>query len=398
MQGPAVGPGRAAPKTRWHVVLTVVGYLLALAALALVISLTYLVFLLFSGVAASAARDYAVSDAARNLALAGRVLGYSLWAVAVLVLVRYYQREEATYGVIIGGAVTYFALPYLVSLALPMADFSSPGSLAGGLVLLFRSQGLALVVLGAFRLVVGRIVRVSILGPHARALALEEGAEPESARPSLLRRCWELAYCKGALRSRCPRYVSRRTCWKQGSGCYCDQRLAKSLLATAKGLAGDEVAGQLQRVERSERGSASLTTGGPAAAAQAARKALAHQARHPLARGASLRSPCGECPLYLDHQRHKCRVLSWLAYPATAAIIAALNPFVRAGYRWAERGLEQLVSHFSTFPTYTAWQAIPGEVPVHPVSAEWVVVVLLGLLLLSYVLQLTEYCLFRLKW
>jgi hypothetical protein len=106
------------------------------------------------------------------------------------------------------------------------------------------------------------------------------------------------------------------------------------------------------------------------------------------------KAPCGECPIYLEHQKYKYRVLAWLSYPAAAAAIGIAAPHVRSGYQWSEAMLATWLSGMQVLPHALTDQPMQGW---GWVSAENATILVLGLLAVSVILQLTEAAVFRLK-
>ncbi|MCJ7749889.1 MAG: hypothetical protein MUQ65_02155, partial [Armatimonadetes bacterium] len=106
------------------------------------------------------------------------------------------------------------------------------------------------------------------------------------------------------------------------------------------------------------------------------------------------KAPCGECPLYLEHQKHKYRVISWVAYPAAAGIIGFTVTWIQNGYQWVELELGSLLAGLQILPRTLSDQPLEQ---VAWLSAENTSVVLIGVLLVGIILQLTEVAIFRLK-
>ncbi len=220
------------------------------------------------------------------------------------------------------------------------------------------------------------LTATSRAGPRVTSAgAAQIAAERALERPSLMRRCWELHFCRGSLRTNCPRFLAGVSCWKKASGCYCDQGLATRLLSEV---------GASTRAEYAEEFRAG--------------QSKAQKLRQRRDRGGSRqgkKAPCGECPLYLDHQRHKYRALSWLSYPAAAAIVGVSVEQIRLAYQWADFKLGSLLAQLQVLPhtlTYRPYQEASWF------SAEGAAVLLIGVLLVGIILHLMEVAVFRLKW
>jgi hypothetical protein len=187
-----------------------------------------------------------------------------------------------------------------------------------------------------------------------------------------MRRCWELQFCRGSLRTSCPRFTQGVTCWKARSGCYCDQGLATSLLNVVGARARLEAAEEFEAAQRQARQLSSSTRSA--------------------SKGKRPKPPCGECPIYLEHQTYKYRVVSWFAYPAAAAVVGFTLVHINTGYDWLVTKLQ--------------WLGVPidrtgqGEVYYLPqwLSFQNVIVILVGILIVGIILHVTELLIFRFKW
>jgi len=356
-----------------------------LFSVAAVLSLTYLMFILMSGgLAAPLIAGSALEAVRRNVDIARQVFLWALWLGILAVCIRHYRAETTGYMAIAIGAVVWLAFPALIRSRVPATSARDLVDLATSMVGSFQTSGGALMVLGFLRAVVGRVILVST-APRSGAIArsarfasamAQISAEPIGGRPSLMRKCWELHFCRGSLRVHCPRYLEQKACWKARSGCYCDQGLATRLLDTVGTKVKVQVAEEMQSVQ--SRASQPARRPGPPPTKRTAK-------RRP-------RPPCGECPIYLDHQKFKYRVLSWLAYPAAAAIIGMIITPVRDGYQYLDQYLGNLLASTTA--------AVPFAQPIQEaqwLSAENAVVVLVGVMVAATILQLTETLIFKLK-
>ena len=378
-------PRRAQPvggmrRSLWH---GPAEHVLLLACVAALLSLTYLLFVLMSGgLAAPLIAGSALESLRRNLDLARQVFLWSVWAAVVLMSVRYYRAEATGYVTIAAGLALWLLLPLVVRGRAPQTSARELLDLAYLMVSTFETSGAAMVVLGLLRAVVGRIILLSTAprvgaitrSPAFAAAMAQISEEPVGGRPSLMRKCWELHFCRGSLRVNCPRYLEQVACWKVRSGCYCDQGLATRLLTTMGAKAKVEVAEEMQSVQVRARQEAR------AAARRARRKA---RKKGP---------PCGQCPIYLDHQKFKYRVLSWLSYPVAAAIIGLAISQIRYAYAWVDAYLGEKLA--LTLPRIPHSQPLQGA---EWLSAENLVIVLVGVMVAATILHLTELAVFRLK-
>jgi hypothetical protein len=349
-------------------------HVVLVAAAGVILSLIYLMFIVLSGgLAAPIIRGTALDEVSRNVNLAKTAFLWSLWIVVVAAMVRHYRTESTGWVTMLVGVGCWALLPMIVRSRTESTTAQELMQLGQSLITSFQTAGGALIVIGFLRVALGRIIvlasptqaamRFSSYSPEAAAIAAERATE----HPSLMRQCWELHFCRSSLRSGCPRFVDGVSCWKKNSGCYCDQGLATRLLSGVGANARAKVAEELGVAQRR---------------AQTQRKKKREKA------------PCGECPLYLEHQQHKYRVVSWLAYPAAAGIIGFTVTSIQNGYRWVELELGSVLANLQILPRTLSNQPLEQ---VAWLSAENVSVVLIGVLLVGIVLQLTEVAIFRLK-
>ena len=364
---PAKKPVRQLPqsvrKPLEHVVLA--------ASAGAVLTLVYLLFIVLSGgLAAPIIGGTALDDVTRNVGLAKSMFLWCLWIVVVAAMIRHYRTETAGWVTILVGAGCWGILPYVIGTKAESTTARELMQLGQSLVSSFQVSGGAMVVLGVLRLAFGRIWVLTSPARFGYGDAATVLADRADERPSLLRQCWELHFCRTSLRSHCPRFVESVACWKRKSGCYCDQGLATRLLTGLGSEGRADIAEELEVAQRRAR-------------TQARRQAKAKG-----------KAPCGECPIYLEHQKHKYRVVSWLAYPAAAAVVGIALTSLQNGYRWVEVEAGIMLARF---------QVLPESVRAHPLegvswfSAENAAILLLGVLLVGVLLQLTELAVFRLK-
>jgi len=352
---------------------------------AAILSLTYLMFILMSGgLAAPLIAGSALEAVRHNVDLARQAFLWALWLGIMAVCIRHYRAEATGYMALVVGAVVWLAFPAMIRSKVPGTSARDLVDLAASMVDSFQASGGALMVLGILRAVVGRVILVST-APRSGAITrnarfasamAQISEEPIGGRPSLMRKCWELHFCRGSLRVHCPRYLDQKACWKARSGCYCDQGLATRLLDTVGSKVKVQVAEEMQSVQSRAR-QPERRVGTPPTKRRAKRRA---------------KPPCGECPIYLEHQKFKYRVLSWLAYPAAAAIVGMVITPVRDGYQYLDQYLGSILAG--------AVAAVPYAQPIQEaqwMSAENAVIVLVGVMIAATILQLTEAVVFRFK-
>ncbi|MFB3882128.1 MAG: hypothetical protein ACE149_12750 [Armatimonadota bacterium] len=357
---------RSVQKALEHVILV--------SAFGAVASLVYLLFVIMSGgLAAQLIAGTALEQVTRNLGLAKGAFLWCLWVLMLATMVRHYKVESTGLAAMLAGAACWAVLPLIVRSRIDSTSAQELLQLGQSLITSFQTTGGGLVVVGFLRFGIGRVIllasparaaaRFMIGSPDAGAIAAERALE----KPSLMRKCYELHLCRTGLRTNCPRFLEGASCWKKKSGCYCDQNLATQLLTGISANARAAVTEELQAAQRRTR-------------IQTKRQRQ--------------KASCSECPIYLEHQKHKYRVISWLSYPAAAAIIGATVTYIQYGYEWVEYKLGDFLAGFQLLPHRLSDAPLQQ---VQWISAENAAVLLIGVLLVGLILQLTELAIFRVK-
>ncbi|MEI6502651.1 MAG: hypothetical protein WCP21_16705, partial [Armatimonadota bacterium] len=189
--------------------------------------------------------------------------------------------------------------------------------------------------------------------------------------------CWKLPYCHDAVREHCPAFKARKSCWRFGYGCNCDPALIESLIRT----------GALDTAKGSSRTSASQK------AQQAAYVRSDLQADAPV-KAHERTIPCAKCPIYLDHQRQKFKIVNPLIVIASLILLGMAYVPLTAIYTKLINGVAEIAGRLS-------FQGIdPSQwfeyLNITPIKIFFFIIV--GLLALAYVLKAVEWAIFEKKW
>lgn len=346
---------------------------IAVAGIGCVLSLAYILFVVMSGgLSAQIVAGTALTAVARNMSLAARVFLWCLWIVVIGFSLRRAKLDSMGLVVMATGFGLWALLPMLIRARTGLASAQALVAVAQGLITAFQASGSIMIVLGFLRFAVGRVIQLASPTRTAAQFTSASGeaalaAERALEKPSLMRKCYELHFCRAGLRTNCPRFLEGVSCWKRRSGCYCDQGLATRLLT---GMGANSRAAMAEELHAAQRRAA--------------------QGKRP----SKQKAPCGECPIYLEHQKHKYRVISWFAYPAAAILIGLSIVSLRNGYQWLDWRLSGWLNQF---------QLLPHELTDKPLevaswlSAENIAIVVIAVLLVGLLLQLTELVIFRIK-
>lgn len=344
-----------------------------------VISLGYILYAMFSGVLNQAGSASAgdVARLAANMRVMGQILALSslVGAVAFVVL----TLSELALAVALGilGVGLLLGMPVLVATNLAQA----PETVVAPINEWTRNAGMAILLIVGLRILY-EIVE-TIRTAEARRKEREEREEEtglkkakKSTKPGIWSPCWGLPYCHEAVKEQCPAFKARRSCWRYGSGCNCDPSLIERLIRSG-GL--DSAKGASRATSREK-------------AVQAAYVRSDLQADSPL-KAAERTIPCSKCPIYLDHQRQKFKIVNPIAIVATLIAMAVLYAPLKLIYLQVVHGIAGLASRFSFHNIDPGTWFRYLETPALQVFF----FIIIGLLGLAYVLKFVEWAIFEKK-
>ncbi|MDO8585799.1 MAG: hypothetical protein Q7T82_02055 [Armatimonadota bacterium] len=307
----------------------------------------------------------------QNLALVCRAATTAGLIVVVCAIIRYYVEETLGYALSIAGALLYFAPPLLLG---SLMSSTKPTSLAVGIVgsrlqtlgMTALAPGLALLL----RDLIGRLVRLLTRPRLAAGMVWgREARESVSPLRRIYGRCWEMPHCRAFIRSICPAYNVRKSCWRVKCGCYCDERTIIRAIEAQSGGATPE----------NKRAYSQLLV------------------RQPALTGAEKRERCRNCSIYSEHQRQKYRILSPLIFPGVALAILLTLPRIHIGLKHAVAFTDRFMRSMS----FTPQGGIGPSEWSYYVSAtgtiQWLFIAWLSIMAISYALRLIEYCVFKIQ-
>jgi hypothetical protein len=350
-------------------------WVLQAAAFFFIVSLGYLLYGAFSGVLRTA--DARITT---NLTRMGHVLTLASFVGAACFC--FLTIDELAYAVLIGlvGAGLMFGVPMMVQ-----GNLRGANAQAGGAVLeAFHNAGMGVLIAVAVRILFEIIQQIRLAGEKRRLKAeieVETGIKKVKKTPAgggVWSPCWGLPYCHEAVREHCPAYKARRSCWRFGYGCNCDPTLIERLIR----------AGAME----SGRGGQHLDS----------RTKATHEAfvRSDLQADRALKQrertmPCTKCPIYLDHQRQKFKIVNPIFVVATLMAIAAAYKPLTVLYTVTVQAIARIASSF----TYDKSRVDPGmwvsylDTPVVKIFFFGIV----AMLALAYVLKFVEWVIFEKK-
>jgi len=338
--------------------------LLQLAVVALIALAGYLVYGLMSGGIGNWASLDAAAQARIGANIQGTILYFNIALIVLLVtsVILYYDEESLGYVQVVISLALYFGVPLLV-------DSQMPGQIAAWeesrnlpmLSLYHEARVLALILIlpgvGLSLYDIIQRVRTGAHGDRADLTAMQFGGgaqEVAPASPALIgaaAACWQMAFCREALRVRCPIYHLRKRCWRERVGCMCDELSIREALAhlfeVPKRTGHLNFATGLETGEEKQTESSVPT--GPKPELIRIPEIRREQVRIP--RDTSLpiqakRERCRNCIIYNEHQRLKYQLLApivTLLFPVAAVVkFDDLLAFLKSSLKTADHVMARL--------------------------------------------------------
>ncbi len=309
-----------------------------------------------------------------NAALIAKVLSVSLLATVAALLVCCARAEETGYWLLGTAAVFYGGVPFITNQAFYVRhQTASRVSLAvlgdfQALAWLFAVPGIVWATIDLARRFGEAAESAAIQRANVKYGATATRQAGSRQRQVFLGRCWEGPFCRDNIRVKCPIYLKKRgPCWWYKEGCMCEERIVLQAM-----IAPDWR-------EKSSEARKSLE-GGP-------RKNLSPEAK---------RERCRNCIIYNEHQRQKHKALTVLALIFLPAMFVLNFAWVQGLVSRFLAGLDAMTRRFSFSSDTSGFAALHGSSDTYGIIV-WVFIFAFGVVFLSQVMKLIEYCCFKLK-
>jgi hypothetical protein len=276
------------------------------------------------------------------------------------------------------GVLLYFGTPWVFSAFFSESATSSNQALT--LILEeFKLLGIVVFVPGLWLIIRDILLRLSMsLAAKEKRdrkqhvdtsfIVGEASAAPEKVcHPGPYAKCWQTSYCRDFVKGFCPAYEKRKSCWRIKSGCFCDE---STMLRALKIKSKDS--------EMFEKDVLYRTAGND---------------RGPKLTSKQKRMLCRNCVIYQFHQQQKYKLISPLVIPATLALIWYSFSTIQSWFKSAVEFSDKFVSKVSFLPQ--ANHVAPTTSV--PDIVLWLCVAWLAILVISYLLRLVEFCIFKLQ-
>ena len=308
---------------------------------------------------------------AKNVVFACKILEFGGIACIIGGSARFFYEEILGYLLLIVGAALYWGVAIMVGPVVQGMSLQA-GDLAVFAIRQVQTVGSVAVVLAVPFILVDFWAKLRGVKRSPRGDAAARAAEKDEIPKSRLYLfCWQMPYCRDYLRQVCTAFEQRKPCWRIKSGCYCDENMILKVLQRSK---TSKIPGFDQRYSEAAVGlSKNLTP-------------------------AQKRARCRQCFLYSEHQKQKYRMLSPLAFPGVIALIWIYLRPVKTLLAKALMFTDQFAGTVSFGPSPQEVASTPWLNPsAISNGVEWLFIICIGLILVSYVLRAIEYAVFDLQ-
>lgn len=240
-----------------------------------------------------------------------------------------------------------------------------------------HSLGVFTIIIAAVSLLVSYLLLFQEREEMRRSVRFQyiDPTDHRTEKPSPVPKCWQMSRCRPSVRTTCPNYIDKKTCWKRRSGCFCDRELANFLIGSVGKGEAQEVIDMQKRA-------------GVHQAVSMMRGHMTEKSKRPSWKVQKYR--CHNCPLFVEHQEYKYRTFSWTSILITGALAAAAWTFFDAAYKIGAVHLTQMLEQYRVV---TLGASAP-ELANSPF--EYILYAVLFLLLWSYVINFMDT--FFLEW
>lgn len=301
-----------------------------------------------------------VEQAKSNIEILAKVLLAGV--VGILVGTTFMFWGEETMPILqIAGAAALWTSPLYV----PSMLGGNPTPVASQALAAIQMGGTIFGILAVGVLIIDITARIKLrakMGTKADQLKYGKNVKEEKEiRNVFMGRCYQLPFCRKFVRERCPIYHARRTCWKEGVGCMCEEEvirgamesrtIPKDIVAAAKYIPVNNKLTASQKLDR-----------------------------------------CKQCVIYNEHQKHKYKLM----LPVTVLILVGLYAAMRGSLLEATGGVMRSADKVLGKLTFSNTSAVSGTVEKAPAFQEIFLICML-VIVLAYALKMLEYCIFKLK-
>src|SRR5579862_3473074 len=170
-------------------------------------------------------------------------------------------------------------------------------------------------------------------------------------------KCWQLPFCRKFVRERCPIYHARRTCWKELTGCMCEEEVIRNAMEN-KAIPKDAL------------------------------MAATYIPRNMKLTVEQKQERCRSCVIYNEHQKHKYKAAMPITLLGFAGIYFLFHEQLIEVTGGLIGGLDKLIGNVTYSKT--------GKLD-QPLMFKELLLACLMVVLLAYAMKVLEYVIFKLK-
>lgn len=326
-----------------------------LGLVALLVGLGFLLYYVFGS---SVVDPGQLEQIKNNIGILSKVLDAGVLGLSVGLAFLYFGEETLGPLILVASAALYFS-----PLALRSFTGNDASEAAAAALGSIQTSGLVGGAVGAIVVLISVVVAVkdrATIGAKKDTLKLGKSVKAEKTQNVLLGSCWQLPFCRKFIRERCPIYHSRRTCWRELTGCMCEEEIIMNAMQN-KPIAKGDVASASAMIPRNHR----LTD-------------------------AQKRTRCKSCVIYNEHLRHKYRVTVPAVIIGYILIYVLSRGAISSQFMGLIENTGKLLNNFAMAGSDKTMAAPPVWLPE-------LLTAVMFILLLSYTLKIVEYLLFNLK-
>jgi hypothetical protein len=331
-------------------------------------------------------------------------ISFSVMMLTICIL--YYDEETLGYVLIAAGVFCYYGVPFMFSMMSlgTLEEWNRtrnlPALAAYNEIMML---GLILAIPGGILTIRDIILRLADGSRRKREefTALQYGGsvkEEKEVSPALIgvfAKCWQMSYCREAIRKRCPIFHARTRCWKQRVGCMCEENVIRKAMDS---LINKE---DMDLIKKEEPVNASVGGLPPQKTEEMPRREIVRDIapkdvkipHNPNLTSAQKKERCRNCVIYNEHQRLKYQFLSPLVI-----IIIPLVCFIY--FEQIQTGLNSLLSGADRIMANLSLGANPASLSLTSSvssAAQYIILACLMVIALTWTLRFLEYVVFKLK-
>src|SRR5579862_9447189 len=336
---------------------SVARFLLWAGAVATIVGVGFLVYtaIAFSG----GATPGPAANALSNISILEKILYAGVLALGVSTAYQFWGESSLGVAQLLGAGLLFFS-PLILSMAGISAGDRTDGPVTMAMAALTHG-GMVLGLISFVSIGVDVATRAkerSRQGWKSDQMRFGKGVKEEQDRHNVfLGKCWQLPFCRKFVRERCPIYHARRTCWRELTGCMCEEEVIRNAMEN-KAIPKDAL------------------------------MAATYIPRNMKLTVEQKQERCRSCVIYNEHQKHKYKAAMPITLLGFAGIYFLFHEQLIEVTGGLIGGLDKLIGNVTYSKT--------GKLD-QPLMFKELLLACLMVVLLAYAMKVLEYVIFKLK-